>query len=335
MSEIKKLPTAISTGSELINRKRLVGAVLDDFKRTRVFSERSLANAFGFKGGGAYWKRKKEGGADLPEYLSSPLLKDFISSELKEKLDGAVTYISQSKIVSTGIEATALPLICDVYVKASAKNPDNDNLKIAADAAYQIILKFSQVGVLSWVDTITGYRYQEEDQTIVRQLSQYVAPEILEWQREFQSDFYRELFRLKGWPYNPYSVSRPGIVGTYTNMYIYSFLPKNVFDFIKDRTPKSKAGNYIVRLHQSLNKERGKELLRNQLISVTTLMKISKSWEDFRQKFQQLYGQQVIDFGSEPVLKLDYPSEKDSYKGTLFDSLLKGVLSVPPPKKEK
>lgn len=61
----------------------------------RVFLERSLALAFGIKGGGAYWKRKKEGGAELPEYLSTKYLKPFISSELMSKFDGAFTYLSE------------------------------------------------------------------------------------------------------------------------------------------------------------------------------------------------------------------------------------------------
>ena len=54
-------------------------------------TERSLANAFGIKGGGAYWSRKKiDNGAVLPEYLSAKYLNDFISSELRDKLTSAI-----------------------------------------------------------------------------------------------------------------------------------------------------------------------------------------------------------------------------------------------------
>lgn len=75
-----------------LNGFELSCAVLDDENRTRVFSERTIATAFGIKGGGSYWKRKKEGSAVLPEYLSASYLKPFISNELLEKFDSALIY---------------------------------------------------------------------------------------------------------------------------------------------------------------------------------------------------------------------------------------------------
>lgn len=305
MDKIERLPKAIANGSEKIRGVKLVGAVLDDIYRTRVFSERSLANAFGIKGGGTYWKKKKTEGAVLPEFLSSSLLNDFIDAELRQLLEGAVPYVAVSGVVATGLKANILPRVCDVFVRAAKKFPENENIVKAAEAAYEIIMAFSEYGVIKWVDRITNYKYEEEDAVILRQLQEWVAPEILEWQEEFRSEFYKEIFRLKGWPYNPYSVSRPGVVGTYTNKYIYSFLPTDVFKFIKERTPKSKAGNYTVRLHQSLNKERGKEALRNQLVSVTTLLRIARSWDEFNQSFQRLYGQTSLEFNDdEPRMEL-------------------------------
>lgn len=329
MANIQIMPKAIANGSEKIRGVKLVGAVLDDIYRTRVFSERSLANAFGIKGGGAYWKKKKTEGAVLPEFLSSSILNEFINSELRELLEGAVTYIAISGKVSTGLKANILPKVCDVFVQAAKKYPQNENLVRAAESAYEIIMAFSEYGVIKWVDKITGYKYEEEDQVILQQLALIVSPDILEWQQEFKSDFYKEIFRLKGWPYNPYSVSRPGVVGTYTNQYIYSFLPSDVFKFIRNRTPKSKAGNFTVRLHQSLNKEVGKELLRNQLVAVTTILKLSKSWEQFKRQFQELYGQTALDF-EEPTMELLLTEPKEPMKLSAFNQKLKQASKYNP-----
>lgn len=303
MGNVATLPKAIVNGSEKIRGVKLVGAVLDDIYRTRVFSERSLSNAFGFKGSGKYWQDRKNDAAVLPPYLSNKYIKEFVSKELEAILTAAISYVSVSGVVSTGVPANVLPKICDVFVRAAKKYPENENIVAAGESAYEIIMAFSEYGVIKWVDKITGYKYEEEDHVILQQLALYVAPDILEWQKEFQSDFYKEIFRLKGWAYNPYSVSRPGVVGTYTNQYIYSFLPTNVFKFIKNRTPKSKSGNYTVRLHQSLNDAVGKEALRNQLISVTTILKLAKSWEQFKSQFQELYGQTSLDF-EEPKMPL-------------------------------
>lgn len=67
------------------------------------------------KGGGAYWKRKKNSSAVLPEYLSARYLKPFITNELKEKLSSAVLYTSVSGTKANGIDATVLADICDVF----------------------------------------------------------------------------------------------------------------------------------------------------------------------------------------------------------------------------
>lgn len=297
MSELIPPPKALCTGEDTFNGIKIIASILDNEERTHIFSERSLANVFGFKGGGAYWKRKKTDSAVLPEYLSSPLLKDFISSDLKEKLDSAVSYIATNGKYSQGIEATVLPLICDVYYKASIKHKDNEGLKKAGETAYKIILAFSQYGVLKYVEQITGYRYTDEDIIIAKQLKEWgVSPTIVDWGKEFQTEFYRHIYRLKGWDFNPKTVKKPQVIGTYTNKYIYSYLPADVFSWIKENTPKSKAGNKTARYFQSLDDKKGKEIFRNQLVSVTTLLKISKSWADFENKMMELFGQTAIDF---------------------------------------
>jgi hypothetical protein len=295
--ELKNLPKALCTGDDTFNGVKLVAAILDDEDRTHLFSESSLAKAFGFKGSATYWEKRKKGTAVLPSYLSNSALKDYITADLIDKLATAVPYLSTSKVVSTGIEATALPLICDVFVRAGNDNPDNEALVTAGKRAYAIILAFSQFGVLKWVEQITGYRYTDEDTQIVKSLKEYgVSPTIVEWQREFQSEFYRHIYRLKGWPYNPNTTARPQVIGTYTNQYVYNYLPKDVFAWIKENTPKSKAGNKTAKYFQSLDDKIGKEKLRNQMVSVTMLLKLSRSWLEFKQYFARSLGQTQIDF---------------------------------------
>lgn len=306
--ELKNLPIALCTGEDTFNGVKLVAAILDDDDRTHLFSESSLANAFGFKGSATYWEKRKKGTAVLPSYLSNSALKDYITADLLEKLGTAVSYLSTSKIVATGVEATALPLICDVFVKAGNDNPNNSALVTAGKRAYQIILAFSQFGVLKWVEQITGYRYNDEDTIIAKQLKEWgVSPVIVDWQREFQIDFYRNIYRLKNWPFNPNTVKRPQVIGTYTNQYVYSYLPKDVFAWIKENTPKSKAGNKTAKYFQSLDEKRGKEILRNQLISITTMLKLSRTWGEFKDFFARSLGQTHIDF-NEP--KMELPKNK-------------------------
>ena len=62
-------------------------------------------------------------------------------------------------------------------------------------------------------------------------------------------------------------------IGHLTNKFIYKNLPKGTFvlDALKENTPKTKGGNYKVRLHQSLTEDKGREALKKVLYSVEAL----------------------------------------------------------------
>lgn len=79
---------------------------------TRVLVERSVAQALGRKGGGAYWQMKKKSEAPiLPEYVSAKYLNPYISMDLKEKLQAPIRYINKEGKESFGINAAFLPEI--------------------------------------------------------------------------------------------------------------------------------------------------------------------------------------------------------------------------------
>ena len=73
--KVEELKKAAYQGVLELNGFKLSCAVLDDDSRTRVFAERTIANAFGIKGGGQYWQKKKEMEILLPEYLSAAYLR--------------------------------------------------------------------------------------------------------------------------------------------------------------------------------------------------------------------------------------------------------------------
>ena len=77
-------------------------------------------------------------------------------------------------------------------------------------------------------------------------------------------------------------------------------LPKGVvmLQKLKEKTPKSDAGNYTVRLHQSLTPEVGREHLKQQILEVTTLMKVARNWKEFEELFSRRFGQIPINFDS-------------------------------------
>lgn len=335
MSDSKKLPKAKYSADIDLNGFTLSCAVLEN--GTRVFAERSLATAFGIKGGGAFWEKKrnsKDNSAFLPEYLSANYLKPFISNELVEKLEGAFSYISKSNAESRGVDATVLADICDVFVQAKNSGLKNENLKLAADAAYKMIKGFAKVGIIALIDEATGYQYDREKDELQTILKLYIAPELLPWQKKFPDEFYKEIFRLNGWDYTVKGIKqRPGVIGTWTKKLVYQQLPKGVLQELIEKTPKNVAGKLIKKLHQSLTEDIGNPHLEKQLVSVITLMNISRNWKEFLRYFNKKFGQQELEFEELEAIEPTKLIKKEKSNLATFDQQLKGLLNVPPPKK--
>ena len=338
--EKQNLPKAKYSADIDLNGFILSSAILDD--GTRVFSERSLANAFGIKGGGAYWKRKKgieNDSAVLPEYLSSKYLKGYISNELIEKFDSAISYISKSNIESRGVDATVLADICDVFVQAKNAGIKNANIITAADTAYTMIKSFAKVGIIALIDEATGYQYDREKTELQAILKAYISDDILEWQKAFHLNFYKEIFRLWKVPFTDQNIKRkPMFIGTLTNSLVYKNMPKGIFvlDRLKQKTPKTSGGNLRYRLHQSLTPEVGREALKKVIYSIETLAAVSDTKEQFKIFVEDRYGQRSLPFANWD--ELENVKEKEPEKATLndFDNNLKILLNTAPlPKKDK
>lgn len=322
-----------------INGFKISCAVLED--GTRVLVNRSLANAFGIKGSGAYWQKKKdEKAALLPEYLSAKYLQPFISEEHRLTLSEPISYINKSGIETEGMPAAFLSDICDIFVKAGEKGALKNNEEIAKNA-YNLILALSKVAITALVDEATGYQYDREKDELQKILKAYISPELLKWQKTFPDKFYIEIYRLNGWEFTVKSIQkRPGVVGKWTNKIIYEQLPKGVLEELKSKTPKSASGNYTAKFFQSLTPDYGSPHLQNQINSVLTLMQVSDNWKQFLQNFNKLVdrqrGQLELSFED-----LEYKPEKDKaprevpVSMDMFDRNLKGLLAVPPPRKEK
>jgi len=108
----------------------------------------------------------------------------------------------------------------------------------------------------------------------------------------FPDDFYEYMFKLKGWQYNPLSVKRPKIVGKLTNHLIYEQLPNGVLDDLRKKNPIMPKGYRKHKFFQFLTSDIGNPHLANQIVAVTTLMRVSTSWANFERLFNRRFGLQ-------------------------------------------
>ncbi len=156
---------------------------------------------------------------------------------------------------------------------------------------YAIMTAFAKTGLIAVIDEVTGYQDDRDRNELQKILSQYISEELLPWAKRFPDEFYKQMFRLKGWDYK--EKAKPGYAGTLTNEYIYKYLPCGVLDELRNKTPKSTAGNKINRYHQHLSEKTGIAHLDKHLQQTIALMKASDNWEEFDKLFHKAMGEPV------------------------------------------
>lgn len=110
-----------------------------------------------------------------------------------------------------------------------------------------------------------------------------------EWVRTFDSDYYQELFRLRGLKYPNDSVQKPQYFGILTNDIVYKRLAPGVLDELKKVTEKTESGRPKHKYFQKLTGNIGYPKLREHLASVTTIMKLSVNYYDFMDKLDRIH----------------------------------------------
>lgn len=269
---------------------KLTCAVLED--ETRVISERSLANAFGIRGSGAYWEKKKALGAEnvLPEYISIQNIEKFVSKALREKLSKSITYIPKgSREEATGFSAEVLPDICDVWIQAKEAGALTKSQEKVAENAYILLRGFAAVGIIALIDEATGFQDVRKKGALQKILDKYLRKEYAAWAKCFPDEFYEEIFRLKGWTLDKKTMRMPGVVGRYTNDIVYDRLAPGIFDELKKRNPVQDNGKRKSKHHSWLTQETGHPALDKHFTGILALMRANTDWEHFKRSLERAY----------------------------------------------
>jgi hypothetical protein len=94
-------------------------------------------------------------------------------------------------------------------------------------------------------------------------------------------EFYKEMFRLRGWQWLSLKGKRPGIVGIYTNDLVYERLAPGILEELEARNPKDEQGHRRGKHHQWLTEDVGHPALAQHLHAVIGLMRASGGWDQF------------------------------------------------------
>lgn len=284
-----RTPKATHTGDLLIGEQTMQCAVLPDGRR--VLSQRGVGRALGRGYGGANWRKNDEsGGGNLPFYLAAKSLIPFISNDLLLLITEPIQYHhGKGGGLAHGVEASALPQICDVWLKARDAGALNESQKVVAQKAEILVRGLAQVGIVALVDEATGYQEIRDKNALEAILEKYIRKELAVWAKRFPDDFYKELYRLRGWEWRGMTTNRISACAYYTKDLIYDRIAPGLLRELEAKNPVAENGRRKGKHHQLLTEEIGVPKLAEHFGSVVTLQKISAHWDDFYNLMNRLH----------------------------------------------
>lgn len=283
------LPKAIAEGAIIIGDVRIPCAVLDDASNTRVLTQEGFLEAIGRAG-----KAKGGEGATvdgMPAFLRAKNLEPFISNEL-------VASTSHIEFVplrgpgyqgrAFGYRATLLPNVCWVYQDALVAQKLLPSQKHIGEACRLFLKALTNHAIDDLVDIATGFEDIRKRKAIDEIIKKYVQVDAQKWVMMFDMEFYRQIFRLNGWPFNPESTARPGVIGHWTND-IYDRLAPGITPVLHQKVKRNDKGKPIQKLGWHLTPEEGKPRLRELLEGIKLLMRMSNTWVEFKVRLDEYY----------------------------------------------
>lgn len=228
-------------------------------------------------------------GTRFKRFLGRKFFNSLISQDEMQDLFTAVQRNFRGRKIN-GFTAQALTRFCELMIQARAKGLlTTERQYIVAEQAQILYDAFAKIGLVALIDEATGYQETRSKDELRKLLEAYVAPEFLPWTKRFPDEFYREMFRLRGWSYNPMSVKRPILIGKLTEAIIYKRLPQGVLEDLKNKNPKDETGRRKHKHHQFLTDDIGNPHLERQIASTMTLMRISETWRQFENHLKKAF----------------------------------------------
>jgi hypothetical protein len=252
--------------------------VLDDETHTRILARAAFVRAIGrtgkVKGG-----RRFDDELQTPAFLSADNLKPFWPSDLE--VNSKPIIFTHKGVGIIGYRAELLPDVCDIFQDAKNAKALRPNQRHIADACRMLSRGLTRLGVIGLVDEATGYQEVRDREALQAILDKFLRKELAAWAKRFPDEFYKEMFRLRGWDWMSISGKRPRHVGNLTNDLIYDRLAPGILAELETRNPKDEYGRRRRKHHQWLTEDVGHPALAQHLHAVTGFMRASSTWDQF------------------------------------------------------
>ncbi len=275
---------AMHTGVLTIGEMKIDCAVLENGQR--VISQGGVLKALDVRVGGR--ARERADGAGLPVFVGDSAIIPFVSNQLRIR---PLEYRDpRGGKPAKGLPASSLRLICEAWLDArKAGALDQPSQLRVADNAETLIRGFAEVGIAALIDEATGFQKKREPDALQTMMDLFLLPYMAKWSKRFPDEFYKGIYRLRGWAWTPDSTARPQCIASYTKDLIYARLAPGVLHELEERTPKDEDGKRRGRFHQFFTTDVGHPALSQHLHATIGFMRASSSWEQFMRFMNAVY----------------------------------------------
>jgi hypothetical protein len=270
----------------------------------------TLGRAPKAKGGHGSQQAIRVGG--LPPFLAAENLTPFISDDLRQAAM-PVVFRTKRGNKAYGYDARLLPMVCEVYLlardahmkamkEAQERREKGENVEARAvllpsqerlvQTCDLLMRSMAREHIVTLVDRATGYADVEIRDELTKILAQYIAPHLMPYLPRFSDEFFRQVYRIHGWPYAPGNRKMPQYVGKFINKYIYGYLPDGVLEKLKELNPVLERGWRATQNHRLLT-DQGLAHLDRQITSTITIMTLSENAAEFDSNFHKVHRKQL------------------------------------------
>jgi hypothetical protein len=280
----KDLPVATHEGIIKIGDTEIACAVLNTGQR--VITQSGFMLALG-RARQAKGRQHYKGDVNLPAFLTAQNLKPFISEQL-EVSSSQIEFRPLTGSRAFGYADELLPEVCDVFVKADRANALTQNQKHIADHAHIIMRGLARLGIAGLIDEATGYQEVRDKRALQSLLDAYLRKELAAWAKRFPDEFYEHIYRLRDWKWKGRNKNPPQAVAGYTKDLVYARLAPQILAELEKKNP-IEGGRRRAKHHQWLTEDVGHPALAQHLHAVITLMRVSKTWSQFKLMLDQAH----------------------------------------------
>lgn len=168
---------------------------------------------------------------------------------------------------------------------ASKLLPSQKHIGIACQA---LLRALTNKAIEDLVDQATGFDDMRKRTAIIKLLEKQVSRDKLKWIRMFDTDFYRLIYRLNGWPFDPETTARPSVLGHWMNN-IYDRLTPGIRPVLQSKVKRNANGRPTEKMTQYLTPDEGKRRLREVTEGIMAVGRLSVDKHDFWEKMDIAY----------------------------------------------